>query len=316
MHPALDAVAEDTGADAHCSTDRRLVPALHAAGRLDRARRLAARHRRLRASLRRRGGAGRRSRRARSQRAGFACTRRHRRHHRRRLRRRALWRDGLASRQRRGAQPACAAAARRAAACRAETVAALARVGLKRIGDIIDLPRAPLAARFGGDCCASSTARWAASTSRSMPRLPVAPYVAEQRFRRADRARGGRARASPNGWRRGWQFALERRGDGARRIELDIIPHRRRGAPHRRRHVAADARSRGRSARCSSSGWPRSPTSSIPASASTWRGCRCWSRKRCPPEQIGIGGGDDEAELDRAGRPSERAAWARRACAG
>src|SRR4030095_16696874 len=29
-----------------------------------------------------------------------------------------------------------------------ETVAALARVGLKRIGDILDLPRAPLAAPF------------------------------------------------------------------------------------------------------------------------------------------------------------------------
>ncbi|MET0923006.1 MAG: DNA polymerase Y family protein, partial [Xanthobacteraceae bacterium] len=32
-----------------------------------------------------------------------------------------------------------------------ETVAALARLGLKRIGDILDLPRAPLAARFGAD---------------------------------------------------------------------------------------------------------------------------------------------------------------------
>ncbi len=32
-----------------------------------------------------------------------------------------------------------------------ETVAALGRVGLKRIGDIVDLPRAPLVARFGSD---------------------------------------------------------------------------------------------------------------------------------------------------------------------
>ncbi|MGB7661029.1 MAG: DNA polymerase Y family protein, partial [Pseudolabrys sp.] len=31
------------------------------------------------------------------------------------------------------------------------TVASLARVGLKRIGDIVDLPRAPLTARFGPD---------------------------------------------------------------------------------------------------------------------------------------------------------------------
>src|SRR5579885_2642609 len=33
----------------------------------------------------------------------------------------------------------------------ADTVAALARVGLKRIGDVIDLPRSPLAARFGSE---------------------------------------------------------------------------------------------------------------------------------------------------------------------
>ena len=32
-----------------------------------------------------------------------------------------------------------------------ETVAALGRLGLKRIGDILDLPRSPLAARFGAD---------------------------------------------------------------------------------------------------------------------------------------------------------------------
>ncbi len=38
---------------------------------------------------------------------------------------------------------------------------------------------------------------------------------------------------------------------------------------------------------------------SIPASASTWRGCRWWSPSPAPPEQIGIGGGEDEAEIDR-----------------
>ena len=52
---------------------------------------------------------------------------------------------------RRGTRAAVAAAARRAAARRRDTIAALARVGFKRIGDIVDLPRAPLTARFGAE---------------------------------------------------------------------------------------------------------------------------------------------------------------------
>ena len=47
-----------------------------------------------------------------------------------------------------------------------ETVAALARVGLKRIGDIVDLPRAPSPPASALSSCVSSTARSAASTSR------------------------------------------------------------------------------------------------------------------------------------------------------
>ena len=105
----------------------------------------------------------------------------------------------------------------------AETVAALARVGLKRIGDIVDLPRAPLTARFGTDVLRQLDRALGAEHEPLNPRLPVAPYVAEQRFPEPiareedvlaiDRAAGAR----------GCKFALERRGDGARRLELTLF---------------------------------------------------------------------------------------------
>ena len=62
------------------------------------------------------------------------------------------------------------------------TVAGLARVGLKRIGDIADLPRAPLAARFGAELLRQLDRALGREHEPLTPRLPVAPYVAEQRF--------------------------------------------------------------------------------------------------------------------------------------
>ncbi len=96
-----------------------------------------------------------------------------------------------------------------------------------------------------------------------------------------------------------------------------VVPHRRRGAPHRRRQLAAVARSRATSARCSSSGSRRSPTRSIPASASTWRGCRCWWRSRPRPSRLALAAREDQAELDRlVDRLSARLGRAPRAPAG
>ena len=118
------------------------------------------------------------------------------------------------------------------------TVAALARVGLKRIGDIIDLPRSPLTARFGADLLRQLDRALGREHEPLTPRLPVAPYVAEQRFaepiareedvlatverlagRLQDRAGAARRRRPPS--------------------RAHIIPHRRRIAPHRRRQLAA-----------------------------------------------------------------------------
>jgi len=102
------------------------------------------------------------------------------------------------------------------------TVASLARVGLKRIGDIIDLPRAPLAARFGSDLLRQLDRALALEHEPLNPRLPVAPYVAEQRFAepiaREEDVLGTVERLAGR-----LKIALERRGDGARRIELTLF---------------------------------------------------------------------------------------------
>jgi protein ImuB len=178
-----------------------------------------------------------------------------------------------------------------------DTVAALARVGLKRIGDIIDLPRAPLTARFGAQLMRQLDRALGAEHEPLNPRLPVAPYVAEQRFaepiaREADvLAIVGRLAAR-------LQFALERRGDGARRIELTLFrtdgevrriaagtsrplrdPHDIRALFTERLAALADAFDPG-------FGFDMARLSVVVA-------------QPAPPEQIGIGGGEGEAETGR-----------------
>jgi len=103
-----------------------------------------------------------------------------------------------------------------------ETVAALRRVGLKRVGDILDLPRAPLAARFGDHVLRQLARALGAEREPLNPLLPIAAYVAEQPFaepigREDDVLRVIErlaARLKP---------MLERRGEGARRIELALF---------------------------------------------------------------------------------------------
>src|SRR5262249_26928615 len=63
-----------------------------------------------------------------------------------------------------------------------ETVAALGRLGLKRIGDILDLPRAPFAARFGADLLRQLDRALGREDEPLTPCLPVARYVAEKSF--------------------------------------------------------------------------------------------------------------------------------------
>ena len=63
-----------------------------------------------------------------------------------------------------------------------ERVAALAEVGLKTVGDLLDLPRAPLAARFGEILVRRIDQALGREDEPITPRLPLPSYVAEQRF--------------------------------------------------------------------------------------------------------------------------------------
>ena len=100
-----------------------------------------------------------------------------------------------------------------------ETAAALRRVGFKRIGDIIDVARAPLAARFGSDLLRRLDRALGLEREPLMPRLPVAAYVAEQPFAEPI-TREEDVLAIIERLMRRLAMMLERRGEGLRRVEL------------------------------------------------------------------------------------------------
>jgi protein ImuB len=103
-----------------------------------------------------------------------------------------------------------------------ETVAALARVGLKRIGDIIELPRAPLTARFGHALLCNLDRALGREDEPLSPRLPAAPYLADQPFPEPI-AREEDVIATIERLAGRLKLVLERQGEGARAIELALF---------------------------------------------------------------------------------------------
>jgi protein ImuB len=63
-----------------------------------------------------------------------------------------------------------------------EIIEALSQVGLKRIADVLDRPRAPLAARFGADFVRRLDQALGREDEPIAPRLPIPAAIAEQRF--------------------------------------------------------------------------------------------------------------------------------------
>jgi protein ImuB len=63
-----------------------------------------------------------------------------------------------------------------------DIIAALAQVGLKHISDVVDLPRAPLAARFGASFVHRLDQALGRADEPITPRLPVPAAIVEQRF--------------------------------------------------------------------------------------------------------------------------------------
>jgi protein ImuB len=103
-----------------------------------------------------------------------------------------------------------------------ETVAALADVGLNRIADVLDLPRATLAARFDASFLRRLDQALGREDEPITPKRPAPSYMAEQHFAepiaRERDVHGTIARLSIR-----LGYAMEARGEGARLIELALF---------------------------------------------------------------------------------------------
>ncbi len=103
-----------------------------------------------------------------------------------------------------------------------DMVAALGRVGLKRVGDIFDLPRAPLAARFGTDFLRQLDRALGRENEPLCPRLPLAPYIAEKNFHEPI-AREEDVLATIERLAGSLELKLAARGEGARALEFALF---------------------------------------------------------------------------------------------
>jgi len=178
-----------------------------------------------------------------------------------------------------------------------ETVAALARVGLKRIGDILDLPRAPLAARFGADLLRQLDRALGREDEPLTPRLPVARYVAEKSFPEPI-AREEDVLASVERLAARLKTALAARGEGARRLELALF--RTDGAVKR---IAAGTSRPLRDPRAIRALFVERLAALgdeiDPGFGFDLARLSVLNAEPCPDEQIGLGTREDQAELDR-----------------
>jgi protein ImuB len=111
-----------------------------------------------------------------------------------------------------------------------EVVDALTQVGLKHIGDVLERPRAPLAARFGVECIRRIDQALGREDEPIKPRLPVPAVLAERRF--ADPiALEADVLGTIEQLARDLDRMLERRGEGARLLQVALF--RADGAVHR-----------------------------------------------------------------------------------
>lgn len=103
-----------------------------------------------------------------------------------------------------------------------KTLSALAQAGLKRIADVIDRPRAPLAARFGDGLLRRLDQALGHEDESIKPRLSLPSYVAERRFPdpigREEDVLGTIEQLA-----RELALLLERRGEGARLLQVALF---------------------------------------------------------------------------------------------
>ena len=99
---------------------------------------------------------------------------------------------------------------------------ALAQAGLKRIADVIDRPRAPLAARFGEEFLRRLDRALGREDESIKPRLPLPSYVAERRFPDPI-ARKEDVLGTIEQLARELGHLLERREEGARLLQVALF---------------------------------------------------------------------------------------------
>ena len=103
-----------------------------------------------------------------------------------------------------------------------DTIAALAQVGLTHVGDALDRPRAPLAARFGEAFVHRLDAALGRADEPITPRLPVPAAMAEQRFAEPIALEADMLGTIERLARR-LGAVLERRGEGARLLQAALF---------------------------------------------------------------------------------------------
>ena len=156
-----------------------------------------------------------------------------------------------------------------------EIVDALAQVGLKHIGDVLERPRAPLAARFGVEFIRRLDQALGREDEPIKPRLPVPTALVERRFPDPI-ALEADVLGTIEQLARDLDRLLERRGEGARLLQVALF--RTDGDVHRiELGTSAPVRDPKRDrAACSPTGSPCWAMRAIPGSVSTCCGSRRW----------------------------------------
>jgi protein ImuB len=103
-----------------------------------------------------------------------------------------------------------------------EIVSALAQAGLKHVADVVDRPRAPLAARFGQEFLRRLDQALGREDESIKPRLPLPSYVAERRFADPIMLEAD-VLGSIGQLARELGIIMERRGQGARLLQAALF---------------------------------------------------------------------------------------------
>jgi protein ImuB len=104
----------------------------------------------------------------------------------------------------------------------AETIAALTQAGLRRIGDLLMRPRAPIAARFGAHIVARLDAMLGRRGDPLSPRFETPAYLVERRFAEGI-ARREDIEATISGLAHELCALLERHDEGAREVDVSLF---------------------------------------------------------------------------------------------